>query len=81
MFAIKQLKKSGLNKNAQSEFDLFREIDIQKSLNHPNIVKLYEIIDDEEDEKIHLILNYCKHGEILTFDEDKMKFIPNSALL
>ena len=81
MFAIKQLKKSGLNKNAQSEFDLFREIDIQKSLNHPNIVMLYEIIDDEEDEKIHLILNYCKHGEILTFDEDKMKFTPNSALL
>jgi [calcium/calmodulin-dependent protein kinase] kinase len=49
-------------------------------LNHPNIVKLYEVIDDEEDEKIHLIMNYCKHGEILSFDEDKMKFTPTSAL-
>jgi hypothetical protein len=41
---------------------------------------LIEVIDDEEDEKIHLIMNYCMHGEILSFDEEKMKFTPAPAL-
>lgn len=61
------MKKNKLNKNARNELDLNREIDIQKNLNHPNLVKLFEIIDDEEDEKLHMVMEYCEHGEIMTF--------------
>ncbi|KAK6455769.1 serine/threonine-protein kinase [Scheffersomyces xylosifermentans] len=41
-----------------------REIQIMKESNHPNVVKLYQVIDDLKFDKILLILEYCKYGEI-----------------
>ncbi|KAK6464291.1 kinase-like domain-containing protein [Scheffersomyces coipomensis] len=41
-----------------------REIQIMKECNHPNVVKLYQVIDDLKYDKILLILEYCKFGEI-----------------
>ena len=41
---------------------------------------LYEVIDDEEDEKFHIIMDYCCHGEIMTFDEASFTFTPCKAL-
>ena len=41
-----------------------REISIMKQCNHPNIVKLYQVIDDLRFDKILLILEYCQYGEI-----------------
>ena len=35
-----------------------------KQCNHPNIVKLYQVIDDLRFDKILLILEYCQYGEI-----------------
>jgi len=75
------MKKNKLNKNARNELDLNREIDVQKNLNHPNIVKLFEVIDDEEDEKLHMVMEYCPYGEILKFYEDTMTFEPAAPLL
>ena len=48
--------------------DALKEIAILKKLNHPNIIKLYEILHDKEKEKIYLILEYAEHGEIMSFD-------------
>lgn len=75
------MKKNKLNKNARNQLDLNREIDVQKKLNHPNIVKLYEIIDDSEDEKLHMVMEYCPYGQILKFHEDTMSFEPCEAIL
>lgn len=75
------MKKTKLNKKARNELDLFREIDIQKKLNHPNIVKLYEVIDDDEDEKVHLVMDFCPYGELLSFNEENSKFEPPKFLL
>ena len=80
-FAIKQLKKSNMNKNARNNLDLYREIDVQKNLNHPNVVRVFEIIDDEEDEKLHIVMEHCLNGEIMRFNEDSMTFMPSNALL
>lgn len=44
-------------------------------------MKLYEVIDDVEDEKLHMVIEYCPYGEILKFNEQTMKFSPNVALL
>ncbi|CAH2352757.1 hypothetical protein CLIB1423_08S00408 [[Candida] railenensis] len=41
-----------------------REIDIMKECNHPNVVKLYKVIDDLKFDKILLVLEYCEYGEI-----------------
>lgn len=41
-----------------------REIQIMKECNHPNVVKLYQVIDDMRFDKIFLVLEYCQFGEI-----------------
>lgn len=41
-----------------------REIQIMKSCNHPNVVKLHHVIDDMKYDKILLIMEYCKFGEL-----------------
>lgn len=41
-----------------------REIRIMKQCDHPNVVKLYQVIDDMKFDKILLVLEYCQYGEI-----------------
>lgn len=41
-----------------------REIKIMKECDHPNVVKLYQVIDDLKFDKILLVLEYCQLGEI-----------------
>lgn len=33
---------------------------------HPNIVKLWEVIDDEKDEKLYLVMDYMKKGAVMS---------------
>ena len=51
-----------------------KEIDIHKMLSHPNVIKLYETIDDKEDEKVYLIMEYAEKGQILTYDATTNQF-------
>jgi len=51
-----------------------REIDIHKLLNHPCIIRLHEIIDDEGDDKVHLIMEFAEGGQLLTYDKEMAKF-------
>jgi calcium-dependent protein kinase len=44
--AMKSMKKSSLLK--EEEKKMFAEMNILKDLDHPNIVKLYELFQDEE---------------------------------
>lgn len=41
-----------------------REIQIMKECRHPNVVQLYQVIDDLKYDKILLVLEYCQLGEI-----------------
>lgn len=41
-----------------------REIQIMKECKHPNVVKLYQAIDDMKYDKILLVIEYCQLGEI-----------------
>ncbi|CAG9331723.1 unnamed protein product [Blepharisma stoltei] len=58
-FAIKTLQKSKIRAHPNY---LFQEIDIIKKLDHPNIVKLYDVI--EEPSCYHLVMEYCSGGEL-----------------
>lgn len=42
-----------------------REIKILKQIDHPNIVKLFEIIENEQ--RIYLIMEYASGGELFEF--------------
>jgi [calcium/calmodulin-dependent protein kinase] kinase len=41
-----------------------REMAIMKKMAHPNICKLYEIIDDPEDDKLYLVMEFVKKGSL-----------------
>lgn len=60
--------------------DILREIAIMKKLRHDNVVRLYEVINDEEREKIYLgnfhsVLDYCGKGPVLDWDSTQQRFI------
>lgn len=42
------------------------EIAIMGLMDHPNIVKLYEALEDENSKKIYLVMEYCSKSALLT---------------
>ena len=42
-----------------------KEIAIMKKLHHPNIVKLHEVIDDEENDNLFLVLDWVERGAVM----------------
>lgn len=54
--------------------DIVHEIAIMKKLKHQNIVKLREVIDDEESDKLYMIMVYCQKGSLLEWDDDSQSF-------
>ena len=39
--------------------DVLREIAVMKKLNHINVIRLHEVINDADDDKIFLVLDYA----------------------
>jgi [calcium/calmodulin-dependent protein kinase] kinase len=48
-----------------------KEIEIMKRLRHENIIKLYEILNNEKEGKIYLVVEFADKGEVLKWDEKK----------
>ncbi|KAK5981074.1 Non-specific serine/threonine protein kinase [Trichostrongylus colubriformis] len=44
---------------------LFREVKIMKQLDHPNIVKLYQVMENEQ--TLYLVLEYASGGEVFDY--------------
>ena len=61
--AIKIINKTQLDQISLQK--LFREVKIMKSLNHPNIVKLFEVIQTEK--TLYLIMEYASGGELFDY--------------
>ena len=61
--AIKIIDKTQLNQTSLQK--LFREVRIMKCLDHPNIVKLYEVI--ETDKTLYLVMEYASGGEVFDY--------------
>ena len=62
--AIKLLEKKKITEKKDLE-RIFREMSIVKNLNHPNIIKTYEIFDNEK--YYYIIMDYCKGGELFDY--------------
>uniref|UniRef100_A0A8C9RT21 MAP/microtubule affinity-regulating kinase 3 n=1 Tax=Scleropages formosus TaxID=113540 RepID=A0A8C9RT21_SCLFO len=61
--AIKIIDKTQLNPTSLQK--LFREVRIMKILNHPNIVKLFEVIEMEK--TLYLVMEYASGGEVFDY--------------
>uniref|UniRef100_A0A8C1FCD0 MAP/microtubule affinity-regulating kinase 3 n=2 Tax=Cyprinus carpio TaxID=7962 RepID=A0A8C1FCD0_CYPCA len=61
--AVKIIDKTQLNTSSLQK--LFREVRIMKLLNHPNIVKLFEVI--ETDKTLYLMMEYASGGEVFDY--------------
>ncbi|XP_048455678.1 MAP/microtubule affinity-regulating kinase 3a isoform X6 [Rhincodon typus] len=61
--AIKIIDKTQLNPTSLQK--LFREVRIMKCLNHPNIVKLFEVIETEK--TLYLVIEYASGGEVFDY--------------
>ncbi|XP_052393875.1 serine/threonine-protein kinase MARK2 isoform X15 [Carassius gibelio] len=61
--AVKIIDKAQLNSSSLQK--LFREVRIMKLLNHPNIVKLFEVI--ETDKTLYLVMEYASGGEVFDY--------------
>nr|NP_001163210.1 par-1, isoform S [Drosophila melanogaster]ACZ94482.1 par-1, isoform S [Drosophila melanogaster] len=61
--AIKIIDKTQLNPGSLQK--LFREVRIMKMLDHPNIVKLFQVIETEK--TLYLIMEYASGGEVFDY--------------
>lgn len=61
--AIKIIDKTQLN--ASSLQKLYREVRIMKLLDHPNIVKLFQVIETEK--TLYLVMEYASGGEVFDY--------------
>jgi calcium-dependent protein kinase len=56
---------------------LKREVEILLNLDHPNIIKLYDVYEDYK--YLHLVTEYCSGGPLFDRIVDKGKFSENEA--
>ncbi|KAJ0590853.1 putative protein kinase Group-Pl-3 family [Helianthus annuus] len=73
--AIKEIVTGKLNKKLEES--LMSEIDILRNIHHPNIIRLHDMI--KEPGKIHLVLEYCKGGDLSMFIQKRQGRIPKST--
>ena len=45
--------------------DLRREVEVMRALSHPNLVRLYEVIDDKESGKLLMVVEFCEAGALV----------------
>lgn len=70
-FAVKTIKKSKVGRLET----LKREIEILKTMDHPNIIKLVDVFED--DKYLHLVTELCTGGEV---GQDSMFCTNNTPL-
>ena len=74
--AIKIMAKKNMDK---SDMELAKvEIDILKIAQHPNIIKLYDVFENEN--YIYIIMEYCSGGDLLSYFEHYEYELPEAKV-
>ncbi|MEX0597421.1 MAG: serine/threonine-protein kinase [Candidatus Paceibacterota bacterium] len=72
--AIKRVDINDLNKNRNGKNlkinKIWNEIEIMKELDHPNIIKLYDVYIDIKNEYLYLIMEFCDGGDLSDYIND-----------
>ncbi|CAG9310252.1 unnamed protein product [Blepharisma stoltei] len=74
--AVKIFRKDMMT-NESSKANLDREIAILKSLDHPNIVRVYEFFEDSK--RLYIVMEYCSGGELFAEITKRASFTENQA--
>ena len=59
---------------------VYREIAVMKKLDHPNVVKLVEVLDDPEDDNLYMVFEYLEGGEVRNKSSVQTKVFQNTLL-
>jgi len=62
-YAVKELLKG-----PGFHHTVYEEVRVMKSLNHPNIIRVYSVFDDPSSAKLYLIMEYLEGGQVLHLD-------------
>ena len=76
--AIKIMQKNKII-NQKDLIRIQREIEMVKVFNHPNVIKIYKILEDPK--KIYIIMEYCENGELFHYIVDKQRLSEDEAAL
>ena len=61
-----------------NESEVKTNLKLHEQGGHKNIVKLFEIIDDDnEQDKLVLVMEYCGKKQLLNWCMEQVKFVPN----
>lgn len=76
-YAVKILNKTNLlrvhtDMNTTAMDKVQQEIRIMKTLNHPNVIKIYTIVDDPDEYKLYLVMEYLEGGQVYQVDPTGM---------
>ncbi|AMD19051.1 HBR150Cp [Eremothecium sinecaudum] len=69
--AIKLVRRDSIPKNSEKEVKIFREINALKSLRHPSIVRLEEVLQNSK--YIGIVLQYASGGEFYKYIQKKRR--------
>lgn len=83
--ALKQQKEYHKNKDGPG---MIMKTELSKVINgelqimqtlpaHPNLIHLHSIIDDEEQDKLMVVMDYCPQGQVMTWDQGDLRFNPS----
>ncbi|KAL4130208.1 hypothetical protein PRIC2_006214 [Phytophthora ramorum] len=56
-----------------------KEVAIMKKLAHSNLVRLYEVIDSPADDKLFLVLELIRGGQIMYWDDKKFRYFARNT--
>jgi serine/threonine protein kinase len=61
--------------------NVYNEVEVWAQCSHPNIIKLYEIIDAEEHDYLYLILELADLGQLAKWDFENECYIRNEKII
>nr|CCA21101.1 ser/thr kinase putative [Albugo laibachii Nc14] len=54
--------------------NIHREIQLMRHFTHENVVHLYDVVEDQREDKIYFIMEFMTNGECMRFDSVNRKF-------
>ena len=75
--AIKIIHKEELPAHVISNRSVLKEVEILKTVDHPNVVKIFEYFEDRND--YYIVMEYCKGGDLFTKIEELKRFTEKQA--